>query len=152
MVTSTATDIVHYLASRHGVITTVDAVNDHILNGLGANLSAQQVAVLDIVELTSILLIPHLKRASCSSGNEEEEAQYTEFFERVHFLFRASLPSDGGSDMEEMNDNGDLVLTAALLQAFLEEHGEFDVPPQIIHEMVAYARTAGETSQPTNSP
>lgn len=128
----------------------MDAVNDHILNGLGANLNAHQLPVLDIVELTSILLIPHLKRASSSSSNEEEEAQYTEFFKRVHFLFRDSLPtSDGGSDLEEMNDNGDLVLTPALLQAFLEEHGEYDVPPQIIHEMVAYARTAGETSQPT---
>jgi hypothetical protein len=58
------------LASRHGIKADVDYVKQHLMPDLAGVLSAHndQESIFDIVELVSMLLIPHLRKAAV--GNQ----------------------------------------------------------------------------------
>lgn len=58
-----AIDIVHYLSSRYGIITSVEEVSDLILKGLGGG-DTENDDSIDLAEALAILLIPFFLKAT----------------------------------------------------------------------------------------
>ena len=58
-----ACDVVLYLRSRHGIVVDEDVVKDLILKELAGQTTNSESGVLDICQLTAILIIPELIEA-----------------------------------------------------------------------------------------
>jgi hypothetical protein len=113
--------------SRHGIQADMDFVQEHLMPGLAGALADSPVAVFDIVEIVSILLIPYLK-------SEREAGDPGNIFGKVLGMI---LKDATGSAERPF-------LERTVMQIILESYGEFGVPPEVIDEMLVAAGALGE--------
>ncbi|KAI2490942.1 hypothetical protein MHU86_23630 [Fragilaria crotonensis] len=66
----TAEDVVNFLLSRHGIKADLTYVERNLMPGLAGNIDESPDAVFDLVELASILLIPHLRKTGAEHDCE----------------------------------------------------------------------------------
>jgi len=109
----TAADVVCYLASRHGIRVDIHFVRQQLMPGLAGAFGENPDPVFDLVEITSILLIPHLVRAA--ANNEDD------FFERILDIV---LQDVAGTTTGLIEKGERPPLTRELIQAILECYGE----------------------------
>ena len=117
--------------SRHGIQADIGFVNENLMPGLAGALGDSSFSVFDIVEIVGILLIPHLKREDASVDSPDS------LFSKV---LRMILKDATGSTETP-------ILDRALMQNILETYGEFEVPAEIIDEMML---AAGAHQNPTH--
>ena len=86
--------------------------------------------VLDLVEITSILLIPHLSKVAREADREERES----FFGRLVELILLDVTGSTTSERK---------LDRSFVKGILEFYGETDVPTQAIDDMLAAAGVLG---------
>jgi hypothetical protein len=122
-----AEDVVHFLMSRHGIQADMDFVKEHLMPGLAGALGDNPVAVFDIVEIVSILLIPYLK-------NEREAGDPENVFGKVLGM----ILKDATGSVERP------FLERTVMRNILESYGEFGVPLEVIDEMLVAAGAIGE--------
>jgi hypothetical protein len=115
--------------SRHGIQADLDFVKEHLMPGLAGALGDSAVAVFDIVEIVSILLIPFLK----SEGERVADDPENVFGKVLSMILK-----DATGSAERP------VLDRAAMQNILETYGEFGVPAEVIDEMLAAAGALGE--------
>lgn len=137
-----AADIVLYLISRHGIVVPEHVVQQSIVTelagqtqdvgdvtttptGVDAGPSNHNHDVIDISELTAILLIPQLLEAS---QNKLDNARVFTYFEAVI----------------EAEHNKEGLLTKEGLRKLFEGVGENNVSDTLLNEMVALAAAGGD--------
>jgi len=116
-----AEDVVNFLASRHGIKVDVSYVEENLMPGLAGATGESPDAVFDIVELATILLIPHLRK--------EAAFGHDMLFAKVVQIILA-----------DVNDSTEpVVLDKAFMIRVLERYGEDDIPDEVIEEMLQAA-------------
>jgi len=126
-----AEDVIHFLMSRHGIQADMDFVKEHLMPGLAGALGDSSVAVFDIVEIVSILLIPYLK-------NEGEEYVASKDNPPANIFGKVlGMILKDASTTESVDEKP--FLDRAMMQNILEAYGEFGVPPEVIDEMLVAA-------------
>ena len=124
-----------YLLSRHGINADEETIQQKIMTNLAGDLSSDPSHVIDIAQLASMLLLPHLKKIADS--NDEEQIQIL-FGNGLELLLSEIMP-DPRWYPHGYVPGARPALSADLLQEVLALHGEFDVPPQILEDMVHVA-------------
>lgn len=127
----TADDVVAFLASRHGIIADKQYVEETLMPGLaGAMDDTPEAPVFDIVELASILLIPHLRKEAAANGDVGG------LFQRVVKMIML--------DVNDGDVNKPTVLNRDMMIRILHTYGEEDaaLEPSVVDEML---RAAGVT-------
>lgn len=110
------------------------------MTDLAGDLSSDPSHTLDICQIASILLLPHYKKTA--DTNDAEQIQ--KLFGQGLDLLLADLPKDDRHYQGGYQAGATPVLTVDLLQEILVLHGEFQVPPQILEEMVRAAGGEGQ--------
>jgi hypothetical protein len=124
-----AKDIVYFLLSRYALETTEDIVNEEILVDLAGDPENEPKHIMDLRQITALLMIPHLNKVAASDDKHEH-------VDRV--LLEIT------SDLQE-NEIEELKLSKQLLVDMFDGYGESNVPDELLHEMVAVAGGEGAT-------
>lgn len=116
-------DVVYFLASRHGINADLNFVKERLMPDLaGALEEDEEEPVFDIVELVSIILIPHF----LEDGNQD-------LFRQVMDMILLDITA--GKD----TDNRPKYLDDVLVRQVLEFYGETNVPQKAIDDMLRAA-------------
>jgi hypothetical protein len=131
--TTTAADIVAFLVSRHGIAVEEDGdfVQKQVLVDLAGEPEEDPKHVLDLRQVVALLTLPNLAKVSAA----DDAADMEKYFGKVWNVILKDL---GYADMETPT------LTVELVTAILETYGEFNVPKEVIQEMVEAAGGEGE--------
>lgn len=86
---------------------------------------------IDICQITTMLLLPHLKKIA----NSNDETKKQQLFGKGLQLMLAEFPLDSTC----YDEDGELVLSCNLIRELLAIHGENDVSPQVLEDMVRAA-------------
>jgi len=126
---TTDEDIVIFLKSRYGINVTAEEVRETILQGMQADADpvedGDDKSVLDIMELTSILLIPILnKSAKLTQGRKLPKGVAEPPSELIWTVLQRILQDVLGSDYDEDNPPE---LTTDLLSRMFQAYGEEDL-------------------------
>jgi hypothetical protein len=132
-------DVVVYLTSRHGISVDKELVQKDIMTDLAGDLSSEPTRAIDICQIASILLLPHFKKIADSDDNEHIQRLFGSGLD----LVLAELPPDERWYPGGYHPGAFPVLSADLLQEILALHGEFNVPPQILEDMIRIAGGEG---------
>jgi hypothetical protein len=127
------------LLSRHGIKVDQAYIEKELMPTLAGAIDDAPNAIFDIVELTSMLLIPHLNKMG------EDDYDSRDLFEKVVNMIATDVTrgEKGGDNLEPV------VLNRELMRDILEFYGEEDVAPEIIEEMLRAAGVAeGEETTP----
>jgi hypothetical protein len=127
-----AIDVVNYLTSRHGIRLDEDTVRQKIVTDLAGNLNSDQLQVIDIAQLASMLMLPHFKKIADSDDDDKIQ----NLFGKGLKLLLADVSNDSRWYPNGHTLGAKPVLSAALLKVVFALHGECDVPPQVLKEMV----------------
>lgn len=130
-VTTADEDIVVFLKSRYGIVVTAEEVRDTILQGMQADAETEKhgggedEAVLDIMELMSILLIPLLsKSAKLAHGQKFPKGVDKPPEDLIQKVLQQILPDVLGPEYDENNPPA---LTPGLLKRIFKAYGEDDI-------------------------
>ena len=158
-----AKDIQVYLRSRHGIAVDIPSINSNLLFELAGTTTpftnsnnakqkktpskAPETAIvephMDLVQLTSLLLIPLLRQEEILESKRPSTSVTRGIPEHVLLLMEDELETQGISvdQFQELNDNFETAtrLTPDLLRCLLEAYGETNVEESIVEEMVALA-------------
>ncbi|KAI2501081.1 hypothetical protein MHU86_13372 [Fragilaria crotonensis] len=118
----TAQDVVNFLLSRHGIKVDLTYVENNIMPGLAGDIDESPDAVFDLVELASILLIPHLRKTGAGDDSEF-------LFDRV--LKMITLDVTGSSEPVRLD--------RTLMLNIMKTYGEEDVTSAVVDEMLKAA-------------
>ncbi|KAI2493596.1 hypothetical protein MHU86_20954 [Fragilaria crotonensis] len=118
----TAEDVVNFLLSRHGIKADLTYVERNLMPGLAGNIDESPDAVFDLVELASILLIPHLRKTGAEHDCEI-------FFDKV--LKMITLDVTGSSDPVRLD--------RTMMLNIMKTYGEEDVSSAVVDEMLKAA-------------
>ncbi|KAI2501080.1 hypothetical protein MHU86_13371 [Fragilaria crotonensis] len=118
----TAEDVVNFLLSRHGIKADLTYVERNLMPGLAGNIDESPDAVFDIVELASILLIPHLRKTGAEHDCEM-------LFDKV--LKMITLDVTGSSDPVRLD--------RTMMLNIMKTYGEEDVSSAVVDEMLKAA-------------
>ncbi|KAI2490939.1 hypothetical protein MHU86_23627 [Fragilaria crotonensis] len=118
----TAQDVVNFLLSRHGIKVDLTYVENNIMPGLAGDIDESPDAVFDLVELASILLIPHLRKTGAGDDSEF-------LFDRV--LKMITLDVTGSSEPVRLD--------RTLMLNIAKTYGEEDVTSAVVDEMLKAA-------------
>ena len=129
----------YFLASRHGVKADLDFVKERLMPSLAGALGETKTtnidnnkSVFDIVEMTSLLLIPHLLQLV---NDPNRRAERNVFFGRVRDLILADVTgSNEAADAPPLQS-----LNRAFVRQLLEFYGEERVSQRAIDDMLAAA-------------
>lgn len=117
-----AKDVVHFLTSRHGIKVDIDFARTKLMPGLAGTIEDGEEAVFDIAELTSILMISHLRKVAASKDCENN-------FQKVLNLILTDVTGSASTQ----------ILDRHLLKKILNKYGEGDTDPDVINEMLQAA-------------
>ena len=117
--------------SRHGIQADIAFVNEQLMPGLAGALGDCPFSVFDIVEIVGILLIPHLNRQ-----DESVDTPDSLFSKVLNMILKDAT---GSTEIP--------ILDRALMKNILETYGEFEVPAEVIDEMML---AAGAIQNPTH--
>ena len=112
-----ACDVVLYLRSRHGIVVSEDVVKNLILKDLAGQTTNSESDVLDLCQLTAILIIPELIEAT---GDE------TLLKKTIETVF---------SEVASELSNG--ALTKNRLREIFDRYDDFAVSDDLLEEMIA---------------
>ncbi len=166
----TAEDVAHYLLSRHGIHVTPECVNNTIFQVFGVDEEAEG-EVLDLVELTAILVIPILlimrksimsskKRSSSKLSTsairgDEKDARTTERHRRLlkdpkgvlrNVLSMIIQDSSIPINAEEEEEDTAPRLTEELIQEILRSYGMHYLADDDTHVSQMLIAAQGQTS------
>jgi hypothetical protein len=116
-----ATDIVRYLNSRHGIVVDEDVVKQHILVDLSGELELEPAYKLDLVELMALLLIPYLLR-----DDKSTEMALSQVLDVI------------------LHETDSCQLNRDFLKTVLDFHGEVEVDEHVLDGMMEAAGGEGE--------
>lgn len=112
-------DVVYFLASRHGISADLNFVKERLMPDLaGALEEDEEEPVFDMVELVSVILIPHFLK----DGNQD-------LFRQVMDMILLDITSG------EV-DNSPTYLNGVFVKKLLEFYGETNVPQKAIDDML----------------
>ena len=114
-----ASDIVLYIRSRHGLVVQEDLVQQLILKELAGQTMDVESDVIDLCQLTAILLIPQLLEAA------SDENRLEEVFGKVHEDIASIVGYDG--------------LKRDRLRSIFAMHDDLAVSDDLLDEMIAAA-------------
>jgi len=114
----TATDVVNYLSSRHGIVVDEETVKQNILVELSGELELEPAYKLDLVELVALLLIPYLLQ----EDNMRAIKQVLEVM---------------------LNETLSPKLNREFLKTLLDFHGEIQVSERVLDSMIDAAGGEG---------
>ena len=114
-----AGDIVLYLRSRHGIVVEEDTVKNLIMKELAGQTMNVDSDVLDLCQLTAILLIPQLLESA------KDESRHEAVFGRVHDEIASVIGNKG--------------LTRQRLRETFAMYGDFAVSNDLLDEMIVAA-------------
>jgi hypothetical protein len=129
----TADDIVSFLSSRHGVVVEKERVENYVIVDLAGDPRPKPTPALDIRQLASLQLLPHLKRVAES---KDEEAISHCFGSVLNILLNDVIPMDGDVTVPPL-------LTKDLLRQMLAAYGEENVCDNLLEAMIHQAAGAG---------
>jgi hypothetical protein len=133
-----AEDVAIFLLSRHGITVELPYIEKHLMPTLVGAMDDSPDTIFDIVELTSMLLIPHLNKVGADDDNAQEL-----FGKVVNMIVTDVTSGENGDSLEPV------VLNRELMRDILEFYGEGDVAQEIIEEMLRAAGVAdGEETTP----
>ncbi len=98
---------------------------------LAGNFQSDPSQGIDICQITAMLLLPHLKK----TANSNDETKIQQLFGKGLQLMLAELPRDSSC----YDEDGELILSCNLIRQLLAIHGENDVSPQVLEDMVRAA-------------
>ena len=135
-------DIKAYLRSRFGIEVTLDEVRNTILQGLGG--SDGEGEVIDLMELTAIILIPLLLKAAAVIKQGDDRPLPPGVVPPPPHLLETALTIllhdvNGGHNSGNSNNNN--VLTPDFIRRILTVYGETDMAQDedLIQEMIQAA-------------
>ena len=120
-----ANDVRYYLRSRFGVEVTVETVRNQILHGLGG--SNKPGEVIDLMELTAILLIPYLCKAATIERGEPLPEGMVKPERHVMKHVSEMIVHDVFLDEKFHSTDEAPLLTPDLLRRVLTSYGEADL-------------------------
>jgi hypothetical protein len=121
-----AEDVANFLVSRHGIRVDLSYIEQNLMPSLAGAMDDSSEAVFDIVELASMLLIPHLRKM----GALEDEYEVSDFFGKVLGMIISDVTGE---------DTKHFVLNRDTMREIMEFYGEEDVNDEIIDEMLRAA-------------
>ncbi|CAB9513803.1 expressed unknown protein [Seminavis robusta] len=157
-----AKDIRNYLTSRHGVYVDPSVIEEQILQQLCGHYVPEdgkqtnefgdvEPTVMDLCQMITLLLIPFLRREDISEAAKPTHSLNHGIVEQVLKLIMEELEIKG-VDLQpfkaiDENFETGTKITKKLLQLMFQAYEEYDVPDDVLEEMVEQAVKAQERHQ-----
>jgi hypothetical protein len=140
---SSADDVINFLTSRHGIKVDKKYVEENLMPGLAGVMDESPDAVFDLTELTSMLIIPHLRKVSSTLEVTEEPVDQDDE-NRVKdddaAISNTLFESVSQFILRDVNGSPEpAILDRTLMMKIMSKYGESDVSTAVIDEMLLAA-------------